>query len=243
MSRMNFGGFGPPLFALIFSVAIFVELYRWQNYKNWKRDGSPEKTGLSDNSDAGNTEDDDEDAEEKIIVKCFFGSQTGTAEYFAKQVAKSIAVRGFQVKIVDLEDTTNEMLHGRQNCHPKTGHVYHIYLMATYGEGDPTDNAIVFMNYLQKCSHDNRSTPGIAASVRFSVFALGNTQYENYNNIGKTVRDRLISLGGTELHPIGLGDDDGDIEEDFNDWQEGLVEAFVKDAFCADGNFIDKKIQ
>ena len=54
----------------------------------------------------------------------------------------------------------------------------------------------------------------------FQVFALGNKTYEHYNAMGIYVDKRLEELGGERVFEVGLGDDDGNIEEDFVTWRE-----------------------
>jgi NADPH-ferrihemoprotein reductase len=46
-----------------------------------------------------------------------------------------------------------------------------IFLMATHGEGEPTDNAVNFMKWLKS---DERTNNEIS-SLNFTVFGLGNT--------------------------------------------------------------------
>lgn len=59
----------------------------------------------------------------------------------------------------------------------------------------------------------------------FSVFGLGNKQYENFNKMGKET-DRLLGMiGGKRLMALGLGDDDGTLEEDYEAWKK---EVFAK---------------
>ncbi len=50
------------------------------------------------------------------------------------------------------------------------------------------------------------------------VFGLGNKTYELYNAVGKYVDKRLAELGGVRVCELGLGDDDGNIEDDFMAW-------------------------
>lgn len=52
------------------------------------------------------------------------------------------------------------------------------------------------------------------------MFGLGNKTYEHYNKTGKVVDKKLAELGGIRIHPLGLGDDDGNIEEDFITWKD-----------------------
>lgn len=219
---MNLVELGPPLLAaLVISLAVFVQVRKWQG-------AAPAVAGARRDDD-----EEEEGADERVVVKCFFGSQTGTAEGFAKQVAKDMTKAGFKGVVVDLEDLEADDFCDGEDANPSNDREYHVYFMATYGEGDPTDNAVDFMTFLRKGPEDGGPAESAAKNVGFSVFGLGNTQYEHYNNIGKTVHERMLALGGRELHPMGLGDDDQDIEEDFDNWKEGLVDAFAKDAFGA----------
>lgn len=53
-----------------------------------------------------------------------------------------------------------------------------LFMMATYGEGEPTDNAASFMKWVQ--NGDGELSADTLSGMEFAVFALGNTQYEVY---------------------------------------------------------------
>lgn len=59
----------------------------------------------------------------------------------------------------------------------------------------------------------------------FAVFGLGNKQYEHFNAMGKCFQKHLAALGGALLLPLGLGDDDADIADDFELWTKALIAA------------------
>ena len=61
----------------------------------------------------------------------------------------------------------------------------------SYGEGDPTDNAVDFHAWLR----DAEELPDGAEKLKFAVFGLGDTQYENYNSMGRFFQQRLEELG------------------------------------------------
>lgn len=60
---------------------------------------------------------------------------------------------------------------------------------------------------------------------RFAVFALGNKTYEHFAATGKLVHKHLEALGGEPIVPVGVGDDDEDIEADFGVWLRTLLTA------------------
>jgi NADPH-ferrihemoprotein reductase len=71
-----------------------------------------------------------------------FGTQTGTAERFAKSLKSQLESKygaSTVFNVVDVENYVAEKL-------PKEKLVF--FLMATYGDGEPTDNAADFYNWL-----------------------------------------------------------------------------------------------
>lgn len=83
---------------------------------------------------------------------------------------------GFNAKTIDMEDFKPEVL---MDSTEKA-----IFLMATYGEGEPTDNAIAFTKWMKNA--EGTLTAETLSKLRFCVFGLGNKQYEHYNLMGKT---------------------------------------------------------
>jgi NADPH-ferrihemoprotein reductase len=79
-----------------------------------------------------------------------------------------------------------------------------VFTVATYGEGEPPDNAQEFHRWLM----DDERPSDLLSNTRFAVFGLGNKTYEHYNQMGKEVDRRLKQLGGTRLVQRGEGNDD-----------------------------------
>ncbi|XP_029637530.1 NADPH--cytochrome P450 reductase [Octopus sinensis] len=144
-------------------------------------------------------------------VVVFYGSQTGTAEEFSGCLAKDALRYGMKGLVMDPEECNMEELSNFSEIENSLA----IFCMATYGEGDPTDNAQEFFNLLQQ---DEIELNGL----RYAVFGLGNKTYEHYNAMGIFVDKRLEELGATRIFELGFGDDDANIEEDFLSWRERL---------------------
>lgn len=64
--------------------------------------------------------------------------------------------------------------------------------------------------------------------VTFGIFGLGNKQYEHFCAVGKRIHTAMLSLGAAEVVKRGDGDDDEDIEADFDKWREQLFAALDK---------------
>ena len=70
-----------------------------------------------------------------------------------------------------------------------------VFMLATYGEGDPTDNAVEFND---KLTNDGMELSG----MKFAVFGLGNKTYEHFNiKMGKFVDVKLEELGAKRVSP------------------------------------------
>ncbi|XP_051965616.1 P450 (cytochrome) oxidoreductase b isoform X1 [Xyrauchen texanus] len=142
-----------------------------------------------------------------IIV--FYGSQTGTGEEFANRLSKDAHRYGMKGMVADPEEYDMSELSRLTEIENSLA----IFCMATYGEGDPTDNAQDFYDWLQEGDADLKG-------VKYTVFALGNKTYEHYNAMGKYVDKRLAELGAQRIFDLGMGDDDANLEEDFVSWRE-----------------------
>nr|XP_033777494.1 NADPH--cytochrome P450 reductase isoform X2 [Geotrypetes seraphini] len=142
-----------------------------------------------------------------IVV--FYGSQTGTGEEFANRLSKDAHRYGMQGMSADPEEYEMADLSRLTEISNSLA----VFCLATYGEGDPTDNAEDFYDWLQEADTD-------LSGLKFAVFGLGNKTYEHFNAMGKYVDKRLEELGGQRIFDLGLGDDDGNLEEDFITWRE-----------------------
>ncbi|KAJ7688228.1 putative cytochrome P450 oxidoreductase [Mycena olivaceomarginata] len=101
------------------------------------------------------------------------------------------------------------------------------FVMATYGEGEPTDNAVQLMQNLQDESFEFSSGERKLEGLKYVVFGLGNRTYEHYNLIGRQVDAALTKMGGIRMGERGEGDDDKSMEEDYLEWKDGMWEAFA----------------
>ena len=152
----------------------------------------------------------------------FYGSQTGTAEDYASRLAKEGSSRfGLKTMVADLEDYDYENLDIFPN-----GNIA-VFVLATYGEGEPTDNAVGFHDFIT--SEDPSFSTGVGAdenplsNLKYVAFGLGNNTYEHYNSMIRKVNDALLRLGATRIGQAGEGDDGaGTMEEDFLAWKEPM---------------------
>jgi NADPH-ferrihemoprotein reductase len=97
-----------------------------------------------------------------------------------------------------------------------------IIVCATYGEGEPPDNAKDFYEWVME---EEREIEDMLDAVNYTVFGLGNRTYEHYNVMGRRLDRRLKQLGANQVYARGEGDDDSTLEEDFAVWKKDLWNA------------------
>ncbi|KAJ9631124.1 NADPH-cytochrome P450 reductase [Exophiala oligosperma] len=157
----------------------------------------------------------------------FYGSQTGTAEDYASRLAKEGHARfGLSTMTADLEDYDYENL----DSFPDDKIAF--FVMATYGEGEPTDNAVEFWEFINSdppsFSNDSEDKP--LGNLKYVAFGLGNNTYEHYNLMVRNLDKILTKLGAKRIGDAGEGDDGaGTMEEDFLAWKEPMWAALAKE--------------
>ncbi|KAL8796181.1 MAG: hypothetical protein Q9195_001514 [Heterodermia aff. obscurata] len=208
---------------LVSSVAYFTKGTYW----GIQKDPYASSYALANGNKAGKTRDIlkkmDETGKNCVV---FYGSQTGTAEDYASRLSKEGSSRfGLKTMVADLEDYEYENL----DTFPEDKVA--IFVLATYGEGEPTDNAVEFYEFVTgedpSFSGGSGSDDKPLANLKYVAFGLGNNTYEHYNAIVRRVDAALTKLGACRIGKAGEGDDGaGTMEEDFLAWKEPMWTEF-----------------
>lgn len=140
-------------------------------------------------------------------MSVIYASQSGTAIQFAEELAGEAKARDFNSRAIDMEDFDPEQLRFQELV---------VFIVATYGEGDPTDSAIDFTEWIMDSA---RETEVGMDMLQYSVFGLGNKQYEFFNAQGIRLDKRLDRLGAKRVAELGLGDDDAAIDDHWLRWK------------------------
>src|SRR5579863_4962494 len=139
---------------------------------------------------------------EKLLPLCvLFGSQTGNAESLAKRIAREAGKRGFAATVNDLGKYPSAQLATEERV---------LIVTSTFGDGEPPDNAKAFWNFL-----NSAAVPRLS-KTRFSICAIGDSNYPKFCGFGKDLDARLQSLGAERVHP--RADCDLEFEEPFGKW-------------------------
>jgi NADPH-ferrihemoprotein reductase len=149
----------------------------------------------------------------------FWGSQSGTAEGFAIRLAKDCKSRfGVDTIAADISNYDPESI----SKIPKSKLA--IFIVSTYGDGDPSDNTSQFLAWLGE--NKMISFP----NLRYTAFGLGNSKYKYYNKVVDVLTTSLNELHATPVFDIGKADDsNGATEDNFTQWKQDLFSAFKRD--------------
>uniref|UniRef100_H3DNU0 S-adenosyl-L-methionine-dependent tRNA 4-demethylwyosine synthase TYW1 n=1 Tax=Tetraodon nigroviridis TaxID=99883 RepID=H3DNU0_TETNG len=155
-------------------------------------------------------------------VKILYGSQTGTAKGFAKELSDEVKALGIPAEVIDMKDYDPDDQFAVE-CTTKS---VCVFLVATYTDGQPTENAEWFCKWLEEASTDFRYGKTYLKGLRYAVFGLGNSVYTgHYNTVGKNVDKWLWMLSGKRIMTRGEGDcnvvksRNGSVQADFLAWK------------------------
>uniref|UniRef100_A0A3P8TCW0 S-adenosyl-L-methionine-dependent tRNA 4-demethylwyosine synthase TYW1 n=1 Tax=Amphiprion percula TaxID=161767 RepID=A0A3P8TCW0_AMPPE len=174
-----------------------------------------------------NNSSSDRDAEVHVSgVKIFYGSQTGTAKGFANELSEEVNTLGIPAEVIDMKDYDPD----DQLADEVSFKSVCVFLVATYTDGQPTENAEWFCKWLEEASTDFRYGKTYLKGLRYAVFGLGNSVYVgHYNTVGKNVDKWLWMLSGKRIMTRGEGDcnvvksRNGSVQADFQAWKVKFV--------------------
>lgn len=154
----------------------------------------------------------------------FWGTQSGTAKVLAKSLAREATAR-YNVKSMAADIDDYDQSHLADFPRSRIA----VFILATYGEGDPPDNTLDFCSVLGqfRCQEQGEK---ILEKLRYAAFGLGNKNYAEYNRIVDSVNESLILLGAQQLVPVGKGDEStGSTERSFTEWKTTFFKFLEKD--------------
>ncbi len=145
----------------------------------------------------------------KKSLLILYATLTGNAEDVAKSVATAARKRGY-------DPTTTSMGDFQFELHALEGRI--LLIASTHGEGEPPPDAEIFYEWLKA-----HSTPLLR--VRYSVYALGDTNYDDFCGFGKALDAEFERLGATRI--AERSDNDIDYELGLESWLDNVFNGFA----------------
>ena len=140
-----------------------------------------------------------------LKIAVLYGSQSGNGESLARKVMRELTSKGHVASLHSLEAYTSASLAEER---------YAVFIVSTYGEGDPPDAVQPFYN--QICiEHFPRFE-----NLSYALLALGDSNYEHFCKFGRDLDEKLASLGAFRL--CERIDCDVDLDDAFATWKQSL---------------------
>jgi len=168
--------------------------------------------------------EDNKDVQEKespIIV--YYGTQRGTSKNFAFKFKEEAAKKNLKVIVRNLKDFEPE-----EFCADVNG--VHLFIISTYSEGTPPEDAQWFHKWLSESSNDFRVSKTLLNGMKYAVFGLGHSLYSDfYITPAKDIDKWLHKLSGIRIHPVADGNEytpgskHGTQAADFDAWCDDIL--------------------
>lgn len=110
-----------------------------------------------------------------------YASQTGQAEELARETARLLHTAGESVHLCALDAVDVKLLAQTQRA---------LFIASTYGEGDPPDNAALFLAHSMAQAQD-------LSHLQYGLLALGDRQYAQFCGFGRALDGWLRAAGAS----------------------------------------------
>jgi sulfite reductase (NADPH) flavoprotein alpha-component len=148
-------------------------------------------------------------------IAILYATMTGNARDCAGKTAASLGNAGLGARVHDLAHYDPRDVLEESTV---------LIVISTWGDGEPPDDGIAFFDYVKDLDASSLD------KVRFAVFALGDTNYEQFCQCRRDLDRMFEERGATRL--LERVDNDVDFEEALDQWREAVGTA-LQDAVTA----------
>jgi len=145
-----------------------------------------------------------------------FATMTGNAEDAAEMIAKRLKKQGHEPTVANIEKHSPSSLLDRGQ--PV------LFVVSTWGEGEPPDEAIEFWETLESLDS------GALGGLRYAVYALGDSSYDEFCGFGRNLDAALGQKGGVRI--VERAECDCDYDEFVESWSS-QVHAALQGEFAS----------
>jgi sulfite reductase alpha subunit-like flavoprotein/nitric oxide synthase oxygenase domain/subunit/hemoglobin-like flavoprotein len=167
-----------------------------------------------------NTDTEKQPDAERILI--LYGSETGTAESYARQTARRLSQH--HPLVMTLNDYDLTKLDEERVV---------LIVVSTFGNGELPGNASKFLARIRQLPD------GVFNRISFSVMALGSTVYPLFCAAGTTLDRELARVGGSRLVNMHQGDEIKGQANTFRHWLDLVARLLGEDPTSADEYGVD----
>ena len=137
-----------------------------------------------------------------------YGSTTGNTEYVSQVISESLRAKGFDVKVMDVSDSTAQGL-----C---DGYDLVLFGCSTWG-----DDSIELQDDFVSLFDDFESIN--AKGKKMAVFGCGLTDYEYFCGAVDVIEEKLVSMGAQVLDTLKIDGDPQSEKEEITSWANDVA--------------------
>ncbi|HSI10065.1 MAG TPA: flavodoxin domain-containing protein [Rariglobus sp.] len=146
----------------------------------------------------------------------FYATETGNAETLARQAHERAVAEG--------RDTATVANLSQLRPADLTAHSLALFVVSTWGDGEPPSDATDFFYDLEKAPLD-------LSGLRYAVLGLGDRDYSDFCGFARKLDERLADLGAKPL--LERAEADLDYEDAYNDWIDRILPLLDENAVPA----------
>lgn len=161
------------------------------------------------------TADEDGDKQDRILI--LYASETGTAEGYARKVARQLG--RYRPKVMALDEYSTDTLESEKLL---------LVVTSTFGNGEIPGNGKKFLQWLKK------QPAGSLNGLNYSVMGIGSTVYEHFCAAGVSVDKALLKAGANSIVPLHKGDEIKGQADTFKQWLGLISRVLGEDDTSAD---------
>lgn len=145
------------------------------------------------------------------VVHVLYGSQTGNAEDIAKDVCEKF--QKAEIKSVCMT------LNAAKKVNLKESAKFVVIVCSTTGNGDAPENAEAWWRSVKLRSASKDMFEGVS----YAILGLGDTNYDKFCHMGKSIDKRLTELGATRSMSLCCADEATGLEEIVEKWKIDVI--------------------
>ncbi|CAN7944472.1 unnamed protein product, partial [Ixodes hexagonus] len=141
------------------------------------------------------------------FIKILYGTQTGNAKILSEKLLAELEVLGHDVELVNLKHIEpEECLLGQVKSKGLC-----IFIVSTYVDGGPPDEAVWFYDWLKDTYADFRVHKYFLQGLDYAIYGLGDSAFDdNFNKVARDVDFWLSKLQARRVVPLCLNDESVD---------------------------------
>lgn len=139
----------------------------------------------------------------------YYATMTGNAEELAINAESRTRAAGWIPQLHNLSEASPQSITEAKRA---------LFIVSTWGDGEPPDDAAPFFEELQDSSVN-------LSHLDFAILGLGDESYPDFNQFAKDLEQELKRLGANAFHP--RIDADAYFDETYEFWIAEVLEALA----------------